>query len=73
MTYIRYMFDLAFEEPINSALQGQLIALEAMAHSLKYKAKKITLPSGLVEDTTRATKHICHHDTGELCENEEEI
>ena len=76
MNYRRYNLDLAFKLPLEPGLQGQLTAFEATIHNiLRHSAVKINEGQDSEEDTTKATWHICHHDSGNTipCEGENEI
>ena len=73
MSLKRYNIDLAFKEPISRANQGLLTALETAIRNAKRLAVKINEDRDNEEDTIRAVWHICHHDTGETCEAEQEI
>ena len=73
MSYKRYNIQLAYKEPISSALQGKFTALEALLKDVKKKAVKINEGKPNEGNTVTAAKHICHHDEGKSCDPWEEI
>ena len=76
MSYKRYQLDLAFKLPLDPALQGQLTAFEATVRNvLRNSAEDINAGLPNEENTTKATWHICHHDSGNTisCEPEQVI
>lgn len=68
MSYLRYMIDLAFKEPVQVQVQNRLSALENELKLLLNNAEIINKGLGNEENTKKVGKHICHHDTGESCE-----
>jgi len=73
MSYLRYRIDLAVKEPIPAALEAELTAIEARICGLHGYSEKINEGLSNEEDTVRATKHICRHDTGEPCDPEQDL
>ena len=71
MSYLRYRLDLAFKEPVPVQVRNRLNALENELKLLLKNAEIINEGLGNEENTKKAGKHICHHDTGESCEEEE--
>ena len=65
--------DLAVKEPIPPQLSGQLVAIKAAICMFKAHAERINEGLPNEENTVYLMQHICHHDTGEPCEPEEEI
>lgn len=73
MSYLRFKMDMAVKRPIPAALQDRLHAIKERICELKEYCEKINEGHENEENTVRAKYHICHHDTGEPCEDEIEI
>lgn len=73
MSLKRYNIQLAYKEPLSTTLKGKLVALENILRDVKKSAVKINTGMANEENTTKATIHTCHHDTGKACELEVEI
>ena len=73
MSLLRFMIDLAVEQPLPPGLQGQLNAIKQQIRNFQSFSSRINEGQPNEEDTTLAKQHICHHDTGESCEPEEDI
>lgn len=75
MSFLRYRIDFAFKEPLKPQVINRLNALEQELRMLK--AESVIINEGEIneEQTTKAGKHICHHDSGNKipCEEEQEI
>jgi len=64
----RIQLDLAFDNKSDMDIIVQAVK------KVKSKATLISADKVNMEDTTRASWHICHHDTGDRpCEPEEKI
>ena len=68
MSLLRIRIDLALPMPLTPTVETRLDALKAEILRAKAYAVKIG-----EEDTVKASWHICHHDTGEGCEPEQDI
>jgi len=70
----RFQLDLAIPEAIyNSIPLSTKTAIRDRIRQLKSYAVKINEGAANEELTVKATWQKCHHDTGELCEPEQEI
>lgn len=74
MTLIRFTLDLAIPEAVYNAIPAarKLAARDAI-RDLKALSVRINQGQPNEEMTVIAKWHRCHHDTGEACENEQEI
>lgn len=73
MSYIRIRIDLAFKNPMTTAVKNKLDELRDMVKQGKVYATKINEGKPDEENTVSAKWHICNHDTGGSCEPEQEI
>ena len=74
MSYWRGRLDLAIPEKIwDNIPLARKIAFRDEVRALKALAVKINEGLPNEEMTVRATWHICHHDEGLPCEQEQEI
>ena len=72
MSYIRITIDLAFKQPLPTAVKNKLDELKALIVQGKAYAEKINAGSPNEENTVRAVWHICRHDEGnEPCVEQE--
>ena len=70
----RFQLDLAIPSAAYDAIPtATKTAFRDRIRQLKALAVKINEGSANKEMTVRATWHKCHHDTGELCEPEQDI
>ena len=65
--HIWFRIDLAIPIPIPTALQTKLPAIKDKIRQLKTYAVNTGMAS------FHGKYHVCHHDTGQLCESEQEI
>ncbi len=73
MSYLRFTLDVAVKQPLPAALQTALPAIRQKIRDLKAYASKINEGQPNEEMTVKTKYHICHHDTNEPCEPENEI
>ncbi len=73
MAFKRVTIDLAFPIPMSVETQARINAFLDAAKRLKPHARKINPGLANEEITVKAVQHICHHDTGGACEDEQEI
>ena len=74
MSFIRFTPDLAIPVATWNALPtATRTTIRNKIQQLKSYAVKINEGLPNEEDTTKAVYHICHHDTGETCEPEQDI
>ena len=74
MALIRFTLDLAIPEAVYNAIPlNRRVAIRDIIRELKSYAVKINEGSVNEELTVTAKWHICHHDSGELCEAESDI
>jgi len=75
MSLMRYQVDLAIPQAVYDAIpSSDKKVFSGAVRRMKALAVKINEGAANEEDTTRAVKHICHHDTGDqLCEPETAI
>ena len=73
MSYLRFNLDLAIKQPIPNALKNKLPAIRHTIKELKSYASKINEGQDNEEITVKATWHLCKHDEGKPCEEENEI
>ena len=73
MSHLRFTLDLAVKQPIPAALQNALPTIRNKVRQLKSYAEKINAGQPNEELSVRATYHVCHHDTGEPCEEEQDV
>lgn len=70
----RFQLDLAIPESVYNAIPtATKTAIRDRIWQLKALAVKINEGQENEEMTVKATFHKCHHDTGQLCEPEQEI
>jgi len=86
MSFLRFNLDLAIKQPLPAVLlekptAAQLQAMTGMTwvqifremvKRLKKQSEKIESTYN-IEETTRATFHVCRHDEGFSCDPEQEI
>lgn len=68
MSLLRISLDLAFQLPLSPELASKVDEVKAGIQWLK--ARAYSLPS---ESSPKAKRHICHHDTNDACEPEQDI
>jgi len=74
MSLIRFRLDLAIPSEVFNAIPvARKLAFRNEVRALKSLAVKINEGKPNEEMTVVARYHICHHDTGELCEEESDI
>ncbi len=74
LSLMRFDIQLAIPEDIYNAIPvAKKTAAKDAIRVLKVLAIKINEGSANEENTMRAVWHICHHDTSEVCEAEQEI
>ncbi len=73
MSYLRFSLNLAIKQPIPQALQDKLPTIKARIQELKSYAEKINAGKDNEEMTIKAVYHICNHDTGMACGEEQDI
>ena len=73
MSYIRWCIDLAVQEPVERELEEEMDALVVRLRSFREQCVNINEGLENEEDTRKLKRHICHHDTGGVCEPEEDL
>jgi hypothetical protein len=74
MAYTRFRLDLAIPEDVfNSLPQEKKTAFRDAVRAIKAYAVRINEGQDNEEMTVMANWHVCHHDTGQPCEPENEI
>ena len=68
MSFRRLEISLAVPEPLSPSLEGQWNGLLNHIKAFKKSSVKINEGKANEENTTKATWHVCRHDTHERCE-----
>ena len=74
MSFIRFSLDLAIPKKVYDSIPAaKKTAIRDRIRELKAYAVKINEGQVNEEMTVKASYHICHHDTGEACEEEQKV
>ncbi len=73
MAYLRFEISGAVKMPLPQALQDALPTIKTKINQLKAYCEKINAGQPNEENTVRFKHHICRHDEGKPCDQEEDI
>lgn len=73
MAHLRFNLDLAIPMPLPPDFEAALPIIKAKILQMKGYAERINEGQENEEATTRAVQHVCRHQDGEACDEEQDI